>query len=191
MEIGFESAKKYVGRYSFLFSNSPPFYPYYMYLVTNRIELDLHRNWVSRIQIWWISQPYFCGPPLSIGIQKMEHHRGYDNNGRNTARSTRRIIGSWNNAAFRHILISNSTFFWPPDDGQGVRRKLTRMFLIDFQKPTWFFVEKLWLVNKPFYEESLNDSPSLFRSKLFFFGRNAFCNMMAISKAMGLMNQTT
>lgn len=96
----------------FLFSNSPPFYPYYMYFVTNRIELDLHRNWVSRIQIWWISQPYFCGPPLSIGIQKMEHHRGYDNNGRNTARSTRRIIGSWNNAAFRHILISNSTFFW-------------------------------------------------------------------------------
>ena len=35
----------------FLFSNSPPFYPYYMYFVTNRIELDLHRNWVSRIQI--------------------------------------------------------------------------------------------------------------------------------------------
>ena len=47
------------------------------------------------------------------------------------------------------------------------------------------------MVNKPFYEEILNDSPSLFRSKLFFFGRNAFCNMMAISKAMGLMNQTT
>ena len=48
------------------------------------------------------------------------------------------------------------------------------------------------MVNKPFYEEILNDSPSLFRSKLFFFGRNAFCNMMAaISRAMGLMNQTT
>ena len=135
-----------------------PCLPYYsMYFVTNRIELDLHWNWVSRIQIWWISIPYFVVLPFRLAFKKW-----------NITEVMIIMVETvlWRDWKFRHRSYSyRIQLFLALYDGQGVRRKLTRMFLIDLKNQTSFWVEKLRMVNKPFYEEILND---------YYFDRNCF-----------------